>query len=254
MSTDGSGLGRVVVELCVGDLAGIDTARSAGADRVEFCRDLSCGGLTPDPAEISEALSRCPSGGLQVLIRSHPGDFVYGDDEIEAMCAQIRAIRAEHDRWIAESSGEDAAAAAAPRLGFVVGALTPDLRIDARATARFVAAAGPHRLTFHRAFDQVVDQAAGLEDLVRLGYERVLTTGGHAAVADLPGLSALVEQAVDRLVILASGGLRSGNVAAALSATGAREVHMRAPADDGERTDPEEARRVVDAVRHRFRV
>ena len=58
MSTDGSGLGRVVVELCVGDLAGIDTARSAGADRVEFCRDLSCGGLTPDPAEISEALSR----------------------------------------------------------------------------------------------------------------------------------------------------------------------------------------------------
>lgn len=252
MSPGDSGLGRVVVELCVGDLAGIDTARSVGADRVEFCRDLSCGGLTSDPAEIPGALSRCPSGGLQVLIRSRPGDFVYGDDEIEAMCAQIRAIRTEHDRWIAEPSGEGAAAA--PRLGFVVGALTPDLRIDARATACFAAAAGPHRLTFHRAFDQVFDQAAGLEDLVRLGYERVLTTGGHAAVADLPGLTALVEQAGDRLVILASGGLRSGNVAAALSATGAREVHMRAPADDGERTDPEEARRVVDAVRGRFRV
>ena len=39
--------GRVLVEVCVDDVAGAVAAERAGADRVEVCADLDVGGVTP---------------------------------------------------------------------------------------------------------------------------------------------------------------------------------------------------------------
>lgn len=235
---------HVIIEICVEDLEGVGIARDKGADRVEYCREIACGGLTPYPATIAEALSLTPAAGLQVLVRSRDGDFVYSRTEITEMCDEIRAIRAEYDRWVhSQSAGH------APVLGFVVGALTPELDIDVDASVRFREAAGPHRLTFHRAFDVLADHQAGLDALVELGYERVLTTGGGSATADVAGLAALIEHADGRIAVLASGGLRSQNAAQVIASTRAREVHMRAPYPGSGRTDPGEVERIVQAIR-----
>lgn len=115
----------------------------------------------------------------------------------------------------------------------------------AAARLRDVAEDAP--LTFHRGFDQVRDQDRGLDVLMELGYDRVLTTGGDPAVAQPGALARLVERGGADIVILVSGGLRAHNVAEVVAACGAREVHMRAPGTSG--TDRSEVERIVAALR-----
>lgn len=80
------------------------------------------------------------------------------------------------------------------RLGFVVGVVTRDGNIDVDAAARLRDTAEDAPLTFHRGFDQVIDQDRGLDVLMELGYDRVLTTGGDPAVAQPRALARLVER------------------------------------------------------------
>lgn len=88
-----------------------------------------------------------------------------------------------------------------------------------------------------------------------LGIVRVLITGGNTGKADIAGMRSLIRQAGGRIAILASGGLRSHNVAQIAQQIGANEVHMRAPLRQGvqggapEGTDPQEVARIVAALR-----
>lgn len=225
----------MLVELCVEDLQGVLVARRAGADRVELCQDLSCGGLTPPLGLVRECLAHAPDGGLQVLVRPRPGGFVYSPQEVGQMLRTVTSLLALGHR-------------APVRLGLVVGALRADGQVDTAAAHALRQAAGPAPLTFHRAFDQVPDQGRALEELIALGYDRVLTTGGHPGAAQVGPLAGLVRQAGERITVLVSGGLRAGNVAQVVERTGAREVHMRAPAPDGAGTDPDQVRAILRAL------
>lgn len=222
-----------VVEICVEDALGVRRARDGGADRIEICTDLSCGGLTPAFDEVAAALEVAPAGGAQVLVRPRPGDFVHTREEVDRIASDIVALA---------SIGRGAPV----RLGFVVGVITRDGRIDVDAAARLRDVAEDAPLTFHRGFDQVVDQDRGLDVLMELGYDRVLTTGGDPAVAQPGALARLVERGGDDIIILVSGGLRAYNVAEVVAASGAREVHMRAPGICG--TDQAEVERIVAAL------
>lgn len=205
-----------VIEICLDDLAGVRRAEEAGADRIELCAALATGGLTPSIGTVSRALALATRVGVHVLIRQRPGDFVFDDEERAAMIADIRALRAL-DR------------PAAVALGFVVGALRPDGTVDVEATRALVDACGDAPVTFHKAFDQTPDRAAALEELIALGIGRVLTSGGAATAPEgAAQLAALVEQAGDRIAVLAGGGVRPGNVADLVRRTGVREVHLRA--------------------------
>lgn len=225
---------QVIVELCVDDVAGVCIAREAGVDRVELCRSLDVGGLTPDLQTILCAVSEAPAGGLQVIVRSRAGDFTYTHEEIDTMCADLRRIRRATEN-------------ADTTVGFVVGAVSKDGKIDREAAAAFREAAGERPLTFHRAFDVIHNQHEGIEMLVALGYERVLTTGGDIAVAQVSALRELVNCAAGRLQVIASGGVRSSNIAHIVSESCAPEVHMRAPGCRGG-TDLTEVRRIMNVI------
>ncbi|MDY6213480.1 MAG: copper homeostasis protein CutC [Schaalia hyovaginalis] len=221
------------VELCVQDLEGARIAREVGADRVELCVDISVGGLTPS-FELVEAASRLGfPGGIAVLVRPRAGDFVHDSREIGVIEGTMRDYSERLGR--------------ASRLAFVVGVLDERGLIHRDAIRSFREAAGEHDLVFHRAFDRLEDRYEGLEILRGLGVDRVLTTGGHESEADPTELRRLIEAAGDDITILASGGLRSGNVARIVSLSGAREVHMRAPAGP-DRTDPREAAAIMSAL------
>lgn len=224
-----------LIEICVDDLDGVRIAAEAGADRVELCDALDVGGLTPPVSLVRQAVSVAPAGGLQVIVRSRAGDFVYTPEEVQRISDDMRMLR-------------QATEGTPVRVGFVVGAVTQDGQIDEAAAASFREAAGERPLTFHRAFDVLADQRQGLEVLVALGYERVLTTGGDPSVVRVDSMRDLVEQADGRIQIIASGGLRSHNVARIVSETQAPEIHMRAPHPSGG-TDPFEVRSIVSAVR-----
>ena len=217
-----------IVEICVEDAVGVRRARDGGADRIEICTDLSCGGLTPAFDEVA------PEGGVQVLVRPRPGNFVHSREEVTRIASDIVTLSA-------------IGRGAPVRLGFVVGVLNTDdtINVDAAARLRDVAEDAP--LTFHRGFDQVRDQDRGLDVLMELGYDRVLTTGGEPAVAQPGVLARLVERGVEDVIILVSGGLRAHNVAEVVAASGASEVHMRAPGVCG--TDRAEVERIVSALR-----
>ena len=206
-----------LVEICCEEVAGARTAEACGADRVELCADLLEGGITPSIGMVATTLEAVHRVGVQVLIRPRGGDFVYDADEVATMLADIAAIRRLPARV---------------PVGFVVNALTADGHVEEQVTARLVAACGDAPVTFSRAFDEVADQDAALEALVRLGVHRVLTAGGPGYAADHhEQLRALVRRAGSRLAVLAAGGVRSHNVRSLVDSTGVPEVHLRAPGD-----------------------
>ena len=196
-----------VLEICVDDVRGARLAEAAGADRIELCSGLAEGGLTPSIGLVHRVLAETSGIGVNVILRPRGGDFVYPPAEVEVVCADAAELRRH-------------------QVGLVFGALTPAGEVDAAAVRRV---RGDASLTFHRAFDATVDLGRSLETLIDLGVDRVLTSGGRAtALAGADVLGALVRQAAGRIVIMAGGGVRAGNVRELVTRTGVAEVHLRA--------------------------
>jgi copper homeostasis protein len=197
----------ITFELCAETLAACVAAREGGADRIELCSALSEDGLTPSHALIRAAIEL---GGppVYVMLRPRAGDFVYSDEELRLM---------HEDMTHARSLGAT---------GFVLGILRADGRVDVERTRELVDLAAGREMTFHRAFDQTPSLEEALEDVIRAGCGRVLTSGGASdVVAGAQSLRRMVEQAGDRIAVAAGGGLRIGSAAEVARATGARQFH-----------------------------
>lgn len=245
----------VVVEIAVEDLEGLVIAAHAGADRVELCTDLTRGGVTaPEPliraaAEKASALVQARDArsqfGVHALIRprtgdedflTHPDDFVYTPEEVEQMAADA------------------AAAVEAGAAGVVIGALTPEGRLDIPALERIrdaalAAAARTMRgvtLTCHRCVDAMADDDARVEavtQLLALGMHRVLSSGGAPRAIDgTAGLARMVGAGEGICEVCAGGGIRPVDIAPIVHATGVADVHLsaRLPGGPAGRDDGDE--------------
>ncbi len=198
------------LEVVVDSVESALAAQEAGARRVELCADLLEGGITPSAGMIA-AVRRAVSIGVMVMIRPRGGDFCYSDAEFAVM---------QHDVRVAKELGAD---------GVVFGILTPAGDIDVERMAALIAQARPLAVTCHRAFDMARDPRRALEDLIGLGVERVLTSGGESSA--LEGLDLLVEltqQARGRIVVMPGGGINERNIGKIVAATAAAEVHVSA--------------------------
>ena len=191
-----------LLEVAANSVASALAAQAGGAGRVELCAALELGGLTPSQATIAMARERLRIP-LYVLVRPRAGDFLYDDLECEAMRRDIETCAA---------LGCD---------GVVLGVLDADGGVDVARCRALTGAAGSMGVTFHRAFDLVRDPRRALEDVVALGCERVLTSGGQPAALEGAGLiRELVAQAAGRLFGLELAGrfLHVGTPAAILPA------------------------------------
>ena len=199
----------VLVEGCVEGLADAQAAARGGADRVELCADLAVGGTTPT-ADVIRAVKGRVFIPVFVMARPRGGSYVYDPREIDATHRDIENVIA---------AGAD---------GVVVGALTTQNEIDIPALRGFVARAGGVPVTFHRAFDHTSDPSRALETLVDIGVQRVLTAGGKGtALEGAEILKRLVDQAGDRIVVMAGGKVRGHNAREIIARTGVRELHAR---------------------------
>ncbi len=225
--------GRVLLEVCVETPAGARAAQAGGADRIELCADLAADGLTPPPAALAAVRKAC-SLPVCVLVRPRAGSFVLDEAGLALVRAQLEAAR---------RAGAD---------GLVFGALAADGSLPLPALAGLVRAAGGLPLTFHRTFDHVADPHTALEQLIALGFARVLTAGGPGRAADhAPRLAALVRQAAGRIAVMPGGGLRAAGAAALRRATGASEFHSaarRAGSSDAERDEVTALRAALDGA------
>lgn len=196
-----------LLEVCVDSLAGLRAAEQGGAGRIELCSRLDVGGLSPE-RELLEAALETTQLPLHVMVRTRPGSFVC-TPSMETEILSMRGLGVP---------------------GVVLGALTTDRRIDSAALRRLIAAARPMSITFHRAFDEIAEPLAALEELIGLGVDRVLTSGGAPdAFQGRWRLRELVSRARGRIVVMAGGGVRAENAAAILADAGVPELHGSVP-------------------------
>ena len=198
------------MEVCANSLRSALAAQEGGAVRVELCDNLPEGGTTPSYAQIRMAVQLL---SIQVypIIRPRGGDFLYTALEFELMKEDIKVCR---------SLGCD---------GVVTGVLNADGSVDKKRCAELVDLAGPMGVTFHRAFDMSNDLYTALEDVIALGFERILSSGGESsAIKGAPVLAELVRLAGDRISIMPGAGVSVQNIRELIAQTGAREFHASA--------------------------
>ena len=199
-----------LLEVCAADPASVKAATEGGAARVELCSALGEGGVTPSAGLIRQAL-KVPGIKVHVLIRPRGGDFIYDEDEIQTMCADIRTAR---------EAGVH---------GVGIGALTPEGDIDMDACRRMMSEAGDLNVTFHRAFDLCRDPEKAVEEIIALGCNRLLTSGqASSAINGVDMLARIASQAGNRLTILAGAGVNAGNAADIMEKAGVHELHASA--------------------------
>ena len=113
--------------------------------------------------------------------------------------------------------------------GVVFGCLTPDGFIDREANALLMQHVGQMHATFHRAFDRCCQPLQALEDIIDLGFDRILTSGQQpTADQGIALLRQLNEKAGERLKIMAGCGVNEQNIAMIGRETGVRNFHFSA--------------------------
>lgn len=221
------------VEICTPSRLSAVAAKEGGAKRIELCSNLEVGGLTPTDEDIVYCVQTL---GLRthVLVRPRAGNFLYSADEM-----------AEIERTVMRCRQLGAAAV-------VVGFLTPDGKVDTELTRRIVQLAAPMEVTFHRAFDEALqDPIEALQAVMEAGCHRLLTSG--QAPTALQG-AAVIKRLVDHsscLKILAGSGVTPDNVRQLIAATGVTEVHgsCKTTLPDGTlQTDAAQVRRLLSVL------
>ena len=196
-----------IYEACVGSYNEAVRAEKLGANRIEFCDNLSEAGTTSSFGNIKKAINSLKIP-VMVIIRPRGGNFEYSEEEVEIMIEDIK---------ICKELGA---------YGVVIGALKGD-KIDINTTKRLVEEAKPMNITFHMAFDEIEDKKEAIDELVELRVHRILTKGaaGGNALIGRESIKDLIKYADDRIIIMPGKGVNKENRDYIMEYTGAKEIH-----------------------------
>ena len=196
-----------MLEVCVDTIQAAKLAEIAGADRIELCSALDLGGVTPSGAFI-RAVRQSTKLPLIVLIRCRAGDFEFDDMECELMCEEAtQAIELGAN-------------------GIAIGGLTATQELHIPFLKSIAERRSDCQLVIHRAFDSVRNPESALEQLIDMGFTRILTSGGpDKAIDGLAELRKLVDQAKGRIEILPAGGISDANAEKIIELTGVTQLH-----------------------------
>ena len=198
---------RFLLEISVESVDAAMAAERGGARRIELCSNAREGGTTPS-RELMRAVRERVSLPIFSMVRPRAGNFVYTDKEFGAMRREIEATK--------ECRMD----------GVVLGLLDADGEVDIARAKQLVDLVRPLPITFHRAFDECADLRVSLEDVIKTGATRLLTSGGKRTASEaLDVLEELVRIAGERLIVMPGSGLHAGNVRETVQKTGAREYH-----------------------------
>lgn len=196
-------------EACCGSAEDAIEAYRGGAMRAELCSDLFHGGLTPSMGTYRTVRAQAPDMRIMCMIRPREGGFFYSDTEYAVMLADAQAFL---------EAGTD---------GVVFGFLHEDGTVDEdRCRQMLHLVDGRCETVFHRAFDLTPDPGEALEQLIRLGFTRVLTSGQKPTVPEgVQLIRSLMEQAGDRIQVMPGAGITPENAKWCIQQTGAACIH-----------------------------
>jgi copper homeostasis protein len=182
------------LELCAASIEAVSLAKSLDFDRIELCQNLEKGGLTPSAGMIRYAQEL--EVETHVLIRPRAGGFCYTKEEMAVI-----------ERDLAFCHGEGVK-------GVVIGFLKSNFDLDSEQLSYLKEKFPDFEWTFHRAFDESIDWKRSMDQLIKLGFNRILTSGfaSHVDIG-LPNLKEMMAYAKGRIEIMAGGGVNAGNIA-----------------------------------------
>lgn len=205
-----------MLEVAVDSLTSARAAIAGGADRLELCCALAVGGLTPY-AELLQQIRTESDIPVRCLIRPRGGDFLYTNEEIMMMAAQIGHLR---------ESGAD---------GFVIGCLNAEGYLDVYAMEPLLKAAEGTGLTLHRCIDVSRDPCKTYLDAHALGFDTVLTSGAASScLLGMETIGRLLRQREEHQgpEVLIGSGVNASAIAAFRAAyPQARAFHMSGKTD-----------------------
>ncbi|GAB1418679.1 copper homeostasis protein CutC [Bacteroidales bacterium] len=199
-----------LLEICADGLESAIAASVGGAHRIELCANLEAGGLTPS-AGMLKVVSERVAIPVNVLIRPRRGDYVYTAAYVDVMLNDIITVK---------ELGLN---------GVVVGVLDKNGRLERSQMNEILDAAKGLSVTFHRAIDVAADPLALLGQLVELGVERVLTSGGKpTAMEGMRQIALFQKEFGQHIRIMAGSGVNAQNAATLIHETGISEIHSSA--------------------------
>lgn len=204
--------GKVVdLELCTDDLSAIQLAALQGYKRIELCSSIETGGITPGPGLISQTV-RNSNIEIHVLLRHRDGDFIYTNNDLPFYLDDMAYVKQVGAK------------------GVVCGCLKQDGSINEDFCRNMAQKAHDLdlKITFHRAFDFVPNPAVALEQLIDMGFDRILTSGRKpTALEGLDDIKRWVDLAAGQIEVMAGSGITETN-ALEIAATGVNALHFSA--------------------------
>lgn len=235
-------------------------AQTCGAKRIELNAPGSydAGGLTPSVDDLTSIAAQMQIP-IRIMIRPRGppdtgSDFIYTPEEFQLMKTAISAIKATGT--LNPLRGD----------AFVFGILEKGeddtLEVDTTRCAELTALARPFGCIYHRAFDAIAGTdrwEEGLADLVRCGFEGLLTAGGQRPFYDnCERLEDICRRAGTQLQVVIGGGVRHHNarsIAKRLAQNSVGSIWMHSAAltnkedqPSSEEVDPDEVIKLMTAL------
>lgn len=203
-------MGFFNLEICAFSLDACTKAELAGANRIELCAGPNEGGTTPAYSLIKKACEML-SIPIVPIIRPRGGDFNYSPDEFEMMIEDVKMCKK------------------LGCFGVALGVLNSDNTVDKERMKKLIQTATPMQITFIRAFDLTPDPFKALNDLIKIGCNRILTSGQQLKAEDgTKLLKELIYKAGDSISIMPGSGINPLNLNILMKSTGAFEFHASA--------------------------
>lgn len=199
-----------IVEICCGSYYDALQAAKGGAKRIELNSALMLGGLTPSVATLKLVKQNIPDLKVIAMVRPRGAGFCYSEEEFQVMEAECLELL---------EAGAD---------GIAFGCLQEDGTLDIEKNSRLLSIIKRYNreAVFHRAFDIVPDPFNTMECLIRMGMDRVLTSGlQEKAIAGADLIKQLQERYGTRIEILAGSGVNASNARQLMEETGIWQVH-----------------------------
>ena len=181
------------LEICAFSIEDCIKVSKYKIDRIEFCKNRKEGGISPKKSEIAKAIKFFPN--IYPIIRPRKGNFIYNEEELYKMVDLITFCKKVGCK------------------GVVFGALNDDKEIDIKKCKILLEKSGNMSTTFHKAFDEVKNTFKAIEELIILGFDRVLTSGKEKnALEGIKMINDLAKKTHNKISIMPGGGIRSNNI------------------------------------------
>ena len=201
-----------ILEIAANSFQSCMAAQEGGADRIELFENLGEGGCTPSYGMLALVKEKI-NLPVYVMIRPRGGDFIYSNEEFEIMHRDIAMCK---------------------QLGFpgvVFGILNAEGGIDITRCKDLLSTCGDTKVTFHRAFDRSKDLHESIRQLIDLGVERVLTSGGKPNVENGKDVIKGLQQEYGKDIIIMPGcGVTATNARTIVDHCTVNEIHATAKA------------------------